>query len=290
MSYLKNIILSKKDELPKPIEKLANQFYNKIKNNYYPDSKNVIKLKPFSTIELNNFLLECLVEYDKTERLYTEHHDIAGLRSVWAVLAFSGEQNVLDYFEDLIQKYITGKAFYLNFLFELFGYPDVEHPLYEKIKTHYDRISADLPAYTLLKKLEIEPPSKYDWSISVKLTTDGEWFTPNQLTDNQKERRFSFDLQLGPPRTLGNTYEINIENDLSQKRKRIRFSDSEVFEIDVDKTAIKHPDLLNLNEFLLEVENYFNIRFNFDKIANLSVSKGIKRKQIEEWIQQKFKN
>ena len=113
MMDLRNFILEKKDHLPKQTGKLVNRLYNKIKlDSYYPDNKNVIKLKEFSTVEINNFLLECLAEYDKTERLFCEHHDIVGLRGVWAVLAFSKEENVLKYFDELIDKYI----FYLNYL------------------------------------------------------------------------------------------------------------------------------------------------------------------------------
>lgn len=290
MSYLRNIIFEKKEGLPKEVLKTANQLFNKIKSeSYYPDSKNVVKLKPFSTSEINNFLLDCLTEYNKTERLYTEHHDVVGLRSVWSVLSFSKEESVLKYFDNLIDTYISGRPFYLHFLFELFGYPDVQHPLYNKIKNHYDIIANDLPSYNLLKSLNIELINKYDWYISFKLTTDGEWFTPNNLTDNQKEKRFSFDIWLGQPRTLGDTYEIDIQNDFSQKRKRIMFSENRTIEINVDKTAIEKPNLLQLNEFVNNVESYFDIKFNLEKIPNLSVSKGIKRKHIEDWIKNKFK-
>ena len=58
MMDLRNIILEKKDHLPKQTGKLVNRLYNKIKlDSYYPDNKNVIKLKEFSTVEINNFLL-----------------------------------------------------------------------------------------------------------------------------------------------------------------------------------------------------------------------------------------
>ena len=58
MTDLRDIMLEKKDHLPKQIGKLVNRLYNKIKfDSYYPDNKNVIKLKEFSTVEINNFLL-----------------------------------------------------------------------------------------------------------------------------------------------------------------------------------------------------------------------------------------
>ena len=246
------------------------------------------RLKEFSTIEINNFLLECLTEYDKTERLSCEHHDIVGLRGVWAVLAFSKEENVLRYFDELTDKYIHGKPFYLYFLFALFGYSEIQHPLFDKIRKYYDEISDDLPAYKLLKRLNIMPTDKYNWCVSLIITTDGEWLPSSQLTDAEKEQRFSFEMRLSNPQTLGDTYEINIENKLSSRRKRIFFSESNILAINVDKKVFSTPNILNLNKFVSEVENYLGIQFNFEKIAYLSVSKGISKKQIEKWVKNKF--
>ena len=263
MTDLRDIILEKKDHLPKQIGKLVNRLYNKIKiDGYYPDNKNVIKLKEFSTVEINNFLLECLAEYDKTERLFCEHHDIVGLRGVWAVLAFSKEENVLRYFDELIDKYIHGKPFYLHFLFELFGYSEIQHPLFDKIRKYYDEISDDLPVYILLKNLNIVPSDKYNWCVTVKITTDGEWIIPSQLTDEEKEQRFSFEMRLSNPRTMGDTYEIEIENTVSSRKKRITFSDSGIWAISVDKTVFSTPNLLNLNNFVIPVVIFIDFAYN----------------------------
>lgn len=46
MMDLRNIILEKKDQLPKQTGKLVNQLYSKIKlDSYFPDNKNVIKCR-----------------------------------------------------------------------------------------------------------------------------------------------------------------------------------------------------------------------------------------------------
>lgn len=87
---------------------------------------------------------------------------------------------------------------------------------------------------------------------------------------------------------MGDTYEIIIENELSSRKKQIIFSDSNIRTISVDKTVFSTPNILNLNNFVCEVENYFGIQFNFEKIAYLSVSKGINKKQIEKWVKNKF--
>ena len=95
-------------------------------------------------------------------------------------------------------------------------------------------------------------------------------------------------MRLSNPRTMGDTYEIEIENTVSSRKKRITFSDSGIWAISVDKTVFSTTNLLNLNNFVCEVENYFGIQFNFEKIAYLSVSKGINKKQIEKWVKNKF--
>ena len=132
------------------------------------------------------------------------------------------------------------------------------------------------------------PTDKYNWCVSLIITTDGEWLPSSQLTDAEKEQRFSFEMRLSNPQTLGDTYEINIENKLSSRRKRIFFSESNILAINVDKKVFSTPNILNLNKFVSEVENYLGIQFNFEKIAYLSVSKGISKKQIEKWVKNKF--
>ena len=87
---------------------------------------------------------------------------------------------------------------------------------------------------------------------------------------------------------MGDTYEIIIGNELSSRKKQIIFSDSNIRAISVDKAVFSTPNILDLNNFVCEVENYFGIQFNFEKIAYLSVSKGINRKQIEKWVKNKF--
>ena len=116
----------------------------------------------------------------------------------------------------------------------------------------------------------------------------GAYYKISQLTDEEKEQRFSFEMRLSNPRTMGDTYEIIIENELSSRKKQIIFSDSNIRAISVDKTVFSTPNILDLNNFVSEVENDFGIQFNFEKIAYLSVSKGINRKQIEKWVKNKF--
>lgn len=74
-----------------------------------------------------------------------------------------------------------------------------------------------------MKNLNIVPSDKYNWCVTVKITTDGEWIIPSQLTDEEKEQRFSFEMRLSNPRTMGDTYEIEIENTVSSRKNELLF-------------------------------------------------------------------
>ena len=288
MTYLKDIIQKRLGQLAAADAKLVKQLCNKITDSYYPDEKIVEKLRKFSTPTVDAFLLDCLTEYDSTERTAAEHHDIISLRAVWAVLAFSQSPAVLSYFQQLIDQYISGTPFFLNYLFEIFSFPTIQHPLCAKIETYYDSVLDTLPSYQLLNKLGTAPANRYKWAVDIELTTDGARLTPSELTDEERTRRFKLHINFGSPRVMGNTYEINIENCNSSEMRRIKASETEIFTIKVDKNDAGMPNLLQLRTYVEHIEQLFNIRFQYENIAYLSVSKGINKRIIKDWIQNRF--
>lgn len=288
MTYLKDIIQKRLGQLAAADAKLVKQLCHKITDSYYPDEKIVEKLRKFSTPTVDAFLLDCLAEYDSTERTAAEHHDIVSLRAVWAVLAFSQSPAVLSYFQQLIDQYISGTPFFLNYLFEIFSFPTIQHPLCTKIETYYDSVFDTLPSYQLLNKLGTAPANRYKWAVDIELTTDGARLTPSELTDEERTRRFKLHINFGSPRIMGNTYEINIENCNSSEMRRIKASETEIFTIKVDKNDVGMPDLLHLRTYVEHIEQLFDIRFQYENIAYLSVSKGINKRIIKDWIQNRF--
>ena len=288
MGYLKDIIQQRQEDLAKSDAKLVRQFCNKLNDSYYPDEKNVEKLRQFSTPAFDEFLLSCLAEYNQTERTALEHHDIIGLRAVWVVLAFSRAPEVLSYFDQLIDDYITKKPIFLNYLFEIFGFSTINHPLFPKICSYYDSIIDNLPSYQLLKLLGLEPVNRYKWSVCFNLTTDGENFAPRDLTVEELTRRFRMSVRFGSPLVMGDTYSIDIENGQVPERRRIMLSESNCFTIGVDKEDVEKPNLLCFNDFVERMESLFGIRFQCENIASLSVSKGISKRVVENWIHRRF--
>lgn len=292
MRYLLQIIEEKKETLTKPNLKLVNKFYNKIKGDgYFVDGKNIMKLQEIATPEVCTFLLECIQKYDEITREYQAHHDVISLRSVWAVLAFSREKNVLDYFHRLILGESLNKRFYLHYLLSYFRYDYVKHPYTDMLIDFYENLSKKLTSYKLMEALDIAPPDKFEWYVMIKLINFGEWFTTNGLTKEQMEKQYTMTIFFGSPGTLHSTFQIEIQNSLSEKRQKIRFdefSDSGVFTINVNDKEFQIPNVYKLDLFLKEAENYFDTTFQTDKPAYISVSKGINKKTIEKWVKNRF--
>ena len=177
---------------------------------------------------------------------------------------------------------------YLANLFEVFNFLEELHPSVEQIQQYYDQRLPELPAYQLLKRLDIHPVDPFNWSISFTLTTDGEWLTPRELTDEEKNRRYILEIRLNSPEALNDTYLIDIYNDSSSERKRIKIRKSHIFTIDIEPDKLPEVDLLYLNLFLTNIEQVLNVQFNLEKIAYITVTKGINRKKIETWIRNRF--
>ncbi|MDO4773014.1 MAG: hypothetical protein Q4A72_05600 [Bacillota bacterium] len=292
MRDLLQIIEEKKETLSKPSLKLVNKFYNKIKGgSYFVDDKNIVKLRELATPEVCTFLLECIQNYDETTRDYRGHHDVISLRSVWALLAFSREKDVLDYFHNLISGESSNKRFYLHYLLSYFRHELVKHPYADMLIDFYENLSKELTSYKLMEVLDITPPDKFGWSVMINLINFGEWYTTNGLTKEEMEKQYTLSIFFGSPGTLHSTFYIEIQNSLSEKRQKIRFeefSDSGVFTINVNEKAFQMPDLCKLDLFLKEAESYFGTIFQTDKPAYLSVSKGISRKRIEKWVKNRL--
>lgn len=292
MRDLLQIIEVKKETLSKPLLKLVNKFYNKIKGGgYFVDNKNIVKLQELAIPEVCTFLLECIQKYDETTREYREHHDVISLRSVWALLAFSREQNVLSYFHDLILGESSNKRFYLHYLLSYFRHELVKHPYTDILIDFYENLSKELTSYKLMEALDITVPDKFDWSVMITLINFGEWYTTNGLTKEEMEKQYTLSIFFGSPGTLHSTFKIEIQNSLSERRRKIRFdefSDSGVFTINVNEKAFQIPDLCRLDLFLKEAETYFGTTFQTDKPAYISVSKGINKKRIEKWVKNRF--
>lgn len=288
MGYLKDIIQQRQGCLEKSEAKLVRQFINKLCDSYYPDKKNVERLRQYSMPIVDEFLLSCLAEYNQTERTALEHHDISSLRAVWAVLAFSRAPEVLSYFDQLIDDYITKKPIFLNYLFEIFGFPTINHPLFQRICSYYDSIINNLPSYKLLQRLGLEPANRYHWSVCFNLTTDGEYFAPRDLTVEELTQRFRMAVRFGSPLVMGDTYSIDIENGRVPEHRCIILSESDCFTVGVGKEEVEKPDLLCFNNFVEHMECLFGIHFQCENIASLSVSRGISRRVVEHWIHHRF--
>ena len=86
LSYeLKEIILKRVVNLEPALQKQAKKLNQKIINtNFYHDAKNLEKIGGVISPELNEFLLSCALEYDKThaDKFDTFDNDVETLRGI----------------------------------------------------------------------------------------------------------------------------------------------------------------------------------------------------------------
>lgn len=295
--YLQTIINENKHKLGEN-EKAFNALYNKIKNRgYAPDEKqNYLKLEPFATPAIIDFLFECLQEYNQTERIWTQHHDIQTLLIVWYVFAFSKDKRVYEYFESIMEENIHNINLFLPKLLTIGKQIESKHFLYEKIQSYYDaNVIPFLPSTQLIEKLRLDVPDEYYFHFII--STDGKWIYSNHDTEEELKNRYILEASVEGrnPGTYNRSYSINFQNGAThhEDRRRVIFEDGQYpwrncFYTQTPKDCCSIPNLLDLGQLVNELEAYFGIKFDLDNIAYFTTVRGVKRKPIIDWIKNRF--
>ncbi len=293
MFFIRDILEKNKNQLSKDGQKLIGQLYQRVAfGNPIEDNKTIAKVKKFSTDEIDDFLLQCLEEYDQTQRTEVADFDIHGLHILWSVLAFSKNEKVLAYFNQLIKQYTTGKPWFLGILHQIFTLDEIKHPLTNEIEVYYKKNHHNIPVYQLFNKLKIQPITPYNnWYITFVLTTDGEWIPAHNISKEEQKKRFVLTITLYPPKILNNTFEIEITNVTPTQHRQWKFTEYDTSVMFFDKNELPKPNILNLSQWIDGVEKHFGINFIFDKIAYMYIpnKSGINKKIITQWIKNRFK-
>lgn len=217
-------------------------------------------------------------------------HDPLTLKAFWAVLAFSREEQVLDYFKDLILCESINKKTYLYYLFTIFCFDAIQHPYSELLLKFYEQKIPTLQSYQLAEKLNLNLIDKFNWTVMIILSNGKDCITTNQMSDEEKEKHYTLTIYFGSPFTLDSSYHITFQNSLLKKRKKLKieeFLDSAT--TNVDESRFKNRNLLNLNSLLEDIEDYFKVNFDLDNPEYIYTTKGISRKTIMQWIKKRFK-
>lgn len=140
MSYeLKEIILKRVANLEPALQKQAKKLNQKIINtNFYHDAKNLEKIGGVIGPELNEFLLSCALEYDKThaDKFDTFDNDIETLRGIWSAMSFSKSPDILDYLSTQVTRSVSHRSFAHRYIFEILRLQEKAgrtHPLLAKL-------------------------------------------------------------------------------------------------------------------------------------------------------------
>lgn len=297
MTDLLELYQHEKSVLSKETEKRFNRFLNKVRNGAYAvDEKNIEKLREFSEDKaIVDFMVAKLKDYQSRPDIQevSEHYDFIRLSASWAVLALSREPDAKSYLESIVDFYVKQThPLYLNFLYWLFGlFPDNEFAVAtcDKITAYYKSVQPGLSAYQWAEKINLKLPdiSPQCWSIYLKLTTDGESFCPRDLSVEEKEKRFTLRINIYSPRTYNDTFEIEISNETRTVSVRV-FEYRKGWFTDHNQLIPLNCTLTGLHDFISEIESRYKISFDRDKIASFMVSKGIDKKVIKKWMEQKF--
>ncbi len=297
MSYeLKEIILKRVANLEPALQKQAKKLNQKIINtNFYHDAKNLEKIGGVISPELNEFLLSCALEYDKThaDKFDTFDNDVETLRGIWSAMSFSKSPKILDYLSRQVTRSVSHRSFAHRYIFEILRLQEKAgrtHPLLAKLYDYYDGLQAKLPIYELLRRIGVSPTDPYDFNISLNAVNFGYWFSNQGLSDEELASKFHLEIRLFAPFVYDHTFEIELRND-AVPRARINFNDDGMsFLQELPKDILPCPDILNLKPFIAQIKSRFDLKFDLDDKdkSYFSVSKGLNRAKILSWLKEIF--
>ena len=298
MSYdLQEIILERTANLEPALQKQAKKLNQKIINtNFYHDAKNLEKIGGVISPELNEFLLSCALEYDKThaDKFDTFDNDVETLRGIWSAMSFSKSPEILDYLSTQATRSVSHRSFAHRYIFEILRLQEKAgrtHPLLAKLYDYYDGLQAKLPIYELLHRIGVSPADPYDFNISLNAVNFGYWFSNQGLSDEELASKFHLEIRLFAPFVYDHTFEIELRND-AVPRARINFNDDGMsFLQDLPNDILPRPDILNLKPFIDQVKSRFNVKFDLDDKdkSYFSLSKGLNRAKTLSWLREIFR-
>ena len=294
---LQEIILKRTANLEPALQKQAKKLNQKIINtNFYHDAKNLEKIGGVIGPELNEFLLSCALEYDKThaDKFDTFDNDVETLRGIWSAMSFSKSPEILDYLSTQATRSVSHRSFAHRYIFEILRLQEKAgrtHPLLAKLYDYYDGLQAKLPIYELLHRIGVSPADPYDFNISLNAVNFGYWFSNQGLSDEELASKFHLEIRLFAPFVYDHTFEIELRND-AVPRARINFNDDGMsFLQDLPNDILPRPDILNLKPFIDQVKSRFNVKFDLDDKdkSYFSLSKGLNRAKTLSWLREIFR-
>nr|WP_314539210.1 hypothetical protein [uncultured Campylobacter sp.] len=297
MSYdLQEIILERTANLEPALQKQTKKLNQKIINtNFYHDAKNLEKIGAVISPELNEFLLSCALEYDKThaDKFNTFDNDVETLRGIWSAMSFSKSPEILDYLNMQATRSVSHRSFAHRYIFEILRLQEKAghtHPLLAKLYDYYNGLQAKLPIYELLRRIGVSPADPYDFDISLNAVNFGYWFSNQGLSDDELAGKFHLEIRFFAPFINDHTFEIELRND-AVPRARINFNDDGMsFLQELPSNALLRPDILNLKPFIAQMKSYFHINFDVDNkdMTNISASKGLNKGKVTSWLKEIF--
>lgn len=294
-------------------KRFKKEFINKVSNDGYECSapKNMAKLQVVADDDLIvDFMVHQMEIYDRRPEIqglemeYTGHFDISCYCASFVIFALSNNARAIDYLSSKVDTYTSQtRPLFLNNLYSLLGgFPEKFAPVLGKIKKYYEQITPGLPSFRWAKRVNLPLPEIFSqkvWAIHFDITTNGKMFPDDLYAPEEQHRHFTLTVSIGFPGCNNSTWRIqfyNRANDVSGRffdiEKGWFTSRSPIFPVKKlfpgkPESAYLQTDIFNLHEFVTEIERQWNITFVL-KPSYISVSKGLNKKKILQWIENKF--
>ncbi|WP_010253312.1 hypothetical protein [Myroides injenensis] len=281
-------ILQDKKEYYKGNSKELEKLLNKLESfSHAPTTdKHAARMQIFAdSPELTSFINQELKDYytsnndfKKDEYGYSDY-DIITSWYLFTLLVLSPKvESTVTY---IIRNMIASQNYNLYIIRRIFHL--CSNPVYEKqmieVEEYFQNLHNKTAIYKWLNELKVIPPTHYNWEFNCQIATDNEKVTDSIFNNLQ------LTIKGFEPLGDGESFELEITNRQNIKGRWNDFSSQDYFYYDDQKIQLrKIPNVLSLKEFISELEEIFQIKFN-KKLEYSYFSKGFKKKEnIQKWL------
>ncbi|WP_267740359.1 hypothetical protein [Myroides injenensis] len=289
MRQLLTILLNKKEVYKGNIKEL-DKLLNKLDSfTHAPTTdKHAARMQVFAdNLELTSFINQELKEYYisnndfKNDEYGYSDYDIITSWYLFTLLVLSPKvESTVEY---IIKNMIATQNYNLYIIRRIFHL--CSNPVYEnqmlEVEAYFQNLHDTTSIYKWLNELKVIPPTHYNWEFNCQLTSDKEENIDNVFNNLQ------LTIKGFEPLGDGESFEIEITNRQNIKGRWNDFSTQDYFYYNDQKILLKRiPNVLALKEFISELEEIFQIKFN-RKFEYSYFSKGFKKKEnIQKWLLQ----
>lgn len=276
------------------------KFINRLSSYWHVPSnqKEVNKMLPFAQqLSIVDFVLDNLTIYGYPQEItFDVDFDIIGYWYCLALLMVSDDKNAHDFVLDLIDRFIDTEHDDLWQFRRILNYIDNDIFKQAKVEVESYFLSREktLESYKWAQDIGLELPSNDKWGLEFCFDTQGEYIMKSDIPCEEKNVFFQLRVSVYPldgcggSLTAGNCYRIEFDNLSRTVRGNWSLGRDKTLTVDINDDYYKiidvNPSLIHLKDFIKELEDIFEFKFN-RTIVTKSFHGGIKNKNaVQKWL------